>query len=359
MVDVQQHFNDLELRIRNFALVVTGAFIGLDGYALKDGGFGSILGVHFSISGLVVGCALLPLLAFYLMDRLWYHRLLMGSVKAADPVETSLRALGLVVDLGGEISRSSPFTVFGWKVHSKYKMDWFYGIIAAGILVLALILAFAVEPAVAQQAQVFDSAQAAPEVRGPDMSVSAWEMAASIAQVAAALFAGIAAIAAWRAARNSNAQSKRAESVQREHAIDAQWMRYQDFYKDTIGLYAGSPGMALERYERLDGVEKRKLHLAAIALLQTLDLAYRAEDSFRAKNIRQYLQWNEGPLATVGAIDAGALKDKRTFEDWNAIRAKHGKPLIEFGADGAAISRFNEEGNADGATPSEPTPANP
>ena len=29
IVDVQQHFNDLELRIRNFALIVTGAFLVL------------------------------------------------------------------------------------------------------------------------------------------------------------------------------------------------------------------------------------------------------------------------------------------------------------------------------------------
>lgn len=38
IVEVQQHFDDLELRIRNFALIVTGAFLGLGGYAIKDGG---------------------------------------------------------------------------------------------------------------------------------------------------------------------------------------------------------------------------------------------------------------------------------------------------------------------------------
>ncbi|MEM1398025.1 MAG: hypothetical protein AAGH38_11345, partial [Pseudomonadota bacterium] len=37
-VDVQMHFNDLELRIRNFAFVLTGAFLALGGYALRDGG---------------------------------------------------------------------------------------------------------------------------------------------------------------------------------------------------------------------------------------------------------------------------------------------------------------------------------
>lgn len=145
IIDVQQHFNDLELRIRNFALIVTGAFIGLGGYAIKDGGFARVLGFHISVAGLVVSCSLLPLLAFYLMDRLWYHRLLDGAVKAATPVETRLRELGLTVDLGAEISRASPFEVRGRKVRSKHKMDWFYGIIAAGIILLSAILAFGVK----------------------------------------------------------------------------------------------------------------------------------------------------------------------------------------------------------------------
>lgn len=339
IVDVQQHFNDLELRIRNFALIVTGALIGLGGYALKEGGSGSLLGIQFSVAGLVVLCALLPLFAFYFMDRLWYHRLLMGSVKAADPAEKTLRALGLTVDLGGEISRASPFKLWGRNVHSKHKINWFYGIMAVGIIVLGLILAFAVKPGGAQTGHIIVAAAMPADATEEGVRVSTWHIAATIAQVAAAIFAGIAAIAAWRAASNSNKLAKRAENVEREHAIDAQWMRYQDFYKDTIGLYAGSPGMALDRYEELNGTEKRKLHLAAIALLQTLDLAYRADDNFRAANIRKYLEWNEGPLATVGAIDAGALKDKRTFADWNTIRAKHGRPLIEFGADGAVITR--------------------
>jgi hypothetical protein len=157
---------------------------------------------------------------------------------------------------------------------------------------------------------------------------STWDILEALGTVAAALFAGWAAFQAKQAAKGSNEQAQRSEEIQREQAIDAQWMRYQDFYKETIGLYADSPGMALQRYEALGGVEKRKLHLAAIALLQTLDLAYRAGDDFRAANIRSYLAWNEGPLATVGAIDAGALKHPRTFEAWNEIRAKHGKPAL-------------------------------
>lgn len=146
IVDVQQHFNDLELRIRNFALIVTGAFIGLGGYAIKDGGFAELLGIRVSVAGLVVFCSLLPLVAFYLMDRLWYHRLLEGSAKAAGPVEARLRELGCTVDLAAEITKASPFEIRGHKFHSKHKMDWFYRIIALGIFLLSVILAFGVKP---------------------------------------------------------------------------------------------------------------------------------------------------------------------------------------------------------------------
>ncbi len=87
IIDVQQHFNDLELRIRNFALIVTGAFLGLGGYAIKDGGFASMGGHPIASAALIVGASLVPLFAFYLMDRLWYHRLLDGAVKAGAEAE--------------------------------------------------------------------------------------------------------------------------------------------------------------------------------------------------------------------------------------------------------------------------------
>src|ERR1700712_3627730 len=112
IVDVQQHFNDLELRIRNFALVVTGAFLGLGGYAIKDGGIISAFGLEVSIAGLVVFSAIFPLFAFYFMDRLWYHRLLDGSVKAGIEAESALKDLGYKVNLGLKVSEYRPFTLW-------------------------------------------------------------------------------------------------------------------------------------------------------------------------------------------------------------------------------------------------------
>ena len=147
IVDVQQHFNDLELRIRNFALIVTGAFIGMGSYAIKDGGTAPICGLQISVDGLVVFCSLLPLAAFYLMDRLWYHRLLDGAVAAATPVEARLREMGLVIELGTKISEASPFSICGRRVRSKHKMDGFYGLVALGILILSAVLSFGIKPA--------------------------------------------------------------------------------------------------------------------------------------------------------------------------------------------------------------------
>jgi hypothetical protein len=142
IVDVQQHFNDLELRIRNFALILTGAVLGLGGYAIKDAGMVHVAGYQITVASLIVSSSLIPLAAFYLMDRFWYHRLLDGAVKAGAEAEGRLREIGLKVDLGGQISRSSPFNLF-WRfpVHSKHKMDGFYFLIALALIGISIALA--------------------------------------------------------------------------------------------------------------------------------------------------------------------------------------------------------------------------
>jgi len=148
IVDVQQHFNDLELRIRNFALIVTGAFLGLGGYAIKDAGVVKVFGLEVSIAGLVVVSAIFPLAAFYFMDRLWYHRLLDGSVYAGIEAETALKDLGYKVDLGSKIKEHSPFNLWLTKkmIRSATKMDLFYAILAGSLLLVAGFLGFGIRP---------------------------------------------------------------------------------------------------------------------------------------------------------------------------------------------------------------------
>jgi len=173
IVDVQQHFNDLELRIRNFALAVAGAFLGLGGYAIKDGGFTSILGIEVSVAGVIVLTAIFPLFAFYFMDRLWYHRLLEGSVTAGIEAESELKAAGYKVDLGSHIKKASPFIVFGWSVRSKYKMDMFYGILILSLLIVSIVLGLGVRPATETKGGVAQSASIVPALPGANKSLPA------------------------------------------------------------------------------------------------------------------------------------------------------------------------------------------
>lgn len=142
-VEVQQHFNDLELRIRNFALIVVGALLALGGYAVRETVTLSVLGFNLSAAGLIIWSSLIPLAAFYFMDRWWYHRLLKGAVAAGIPLEKKLKEMGYPAQLGEEISTASPIEWRIWgrkaendetpfwllpkrKMHSESKMDFFY-----------------------------------------------------------------------------------------------------------------------------------------------------------------------------------------------------------------------------------------
>jgi len=161
IVDVQQHFNDLELRIRNFALALTGAFLALGGYAIKESAFVAIFGLDVSVSALIVLAAIVPLLAFYFMDKYWYHRLLDGAVRAGADAEAELQARGYKVGLGAKISEASPFDnrLYGKKIdprdfflfakrkmHSRHKMDIFYGMMLISLVVITLLLIIGLRP---------------------------------------------------------------------------------------------------------------------------------------------------------------------------------------------------------------------
>ncbi len=132
-VDVQMHFNDIEIRIRNMAITVVGALLGA-------GAFGGA--TDKVLNPVLLGSvAFVAWLAFYFMDRLWYHRLLMGAVKQGADIEKALRDLLPEVDLTSAISKTSPVKIGSWEMHSKQKMDIFYGGIAVGIVVATIIVA--------------------------------------------------------------------------------------------------------------------------------------------------------------------------------------------------------------------------
>ena len=103
VVNVQMHFNDMEMKIRSLAVTVITAISGAIGYLLKEN-------IHHQKEFIVllsfVGAA--AWLCFYLMDRFMYHKLLIGAVEAGIKTEKKLKELGIEVSLGEKIKHASP-----------------------------------------------------------------------------------------------------------------------------------------------------------------------------------------------------------------------------------------------------------
>jgi beta-phosphoglucomutase-like phosphatase (HAD superfamily) len=139
-VDVQQHFNDLELRIRNYAITVLVAILGAMAFALKEQFEVVVFGTRFALAGALMVPALVGWLAFWFMDRLWYHHLLMGAVRHGAFIEARHGRSIPEIRLTKAIGDASPIHIGRFQVHSKMKMDMFYGSIAVFLVAIFLLL---------------------------------------------------------------------------------------------------------------------------------------------------------------------------------------------------------------------------
>lgn len=149
-IDVQQHFNDIELRIRNYALTVLVAVLGASGFALKENMRIALLGLSLPLAVLLLLAGLVVWTAFYFMDRFWYHRLLYGAVNQGRYIEARARLILPEMGLTGAIADASPFEICNRKIRSSQKIDLFYGTIAAILLLLAFLSLFVGRADVAQ-----------------------------------------------------------------------------------------------------------------------------------------------------------------------------------------------------------------
>ncbi|WP_254526721.1 MULTISPECIES: HAD family hydrolase [unclassified Sphingobacterium] len=147
VVDVQQHFNDLELRIRNYALTLFTAIVAGIGLLEKEKIQLSLIGLDIPASTLLGFAGILTLVAFWYMDRYWYHKLLLGAVKQGQYIETMhagvLPELGLTTAIG----KSSPQKISCGKkilltIHSSSKYWIFYGLLFTPLIILTVALFF-------------------------------------------------------------------------------------------------------------------------------------------------------------------------------------------------------------------------
>lgn len=139
-VQVQMHFNEIEMKVRTAAITVLTFVLGGASLALREGTRVELIWIRPPLATVTLFLGLVLWGAFYFVDQWWYHRLLIGSVIHGETLEEELQLSLPMAGLTKQISESSPKEyriLWGKKreMHSPTKMKVFYGIVA--VLMLA------------------------------------------------------------------------------------------------------------------------------------------------------------------------------------------------------------------------------
>ena len=136
-VDVQMHFNDLCLKVRSFAVSLLGVLLGGAAISYRYGGDVSLWSFSFPVAAIFISISIIIWLAFYSMDRYWYHELLRGAVNHGRLLEQSLKDSVSNISLAASIREASHASL---NKNAASKLKWFY----FTILVVQLIALFVV-----------------------------------------------------------------------------------------------------------------------------------------------------------------------------------------------------------------------
>ncbi len=136
-IEVQQHFNDIGLKVRTAAVTVLSAFIAAIGFSIKEDQIVTIFDKQIALSVVLSLGAIVIWWAFFFMDKNWYHRLLLGAVEYGEYLESRNPALFGENGLTGVIGKKSPIKMFCIEIHSNQKFYFFYGVPVVLLLIVA------------------------------------------------------------------------------------------------------------------------------------------------------------------------------------------------------------------------------
>lgn len=142
-IQTQQHFNDIQLRLRSFFITLYVAILTAAAYVIKEHANGPLGNWPISLASAILVLGLIMVAAFCYTD--WgYHQLLIGAVKHGHALED---ALGEVVPDGGlthAISKSSKESKFLGLIstHSHSRLYWFYGSLFVVMALVAVAVNF-------------------------------------------------------------------------------------------------------------------------------------------------------------------------------------------------------------------------
>lgn len=138
IISVQKHFNDIEIKIRNCAVTLYTFILAGIGYAVKENVIVLIKEKSISLAAIIAIFGIVPMIAFYIMDRHWYHRLLNASVEQGMKIEKELEEIYPNISLSTAIKEKSPtsFLFTKFKIHSGGKLDFFYFLLTFSFLII-------------------------------------------------------------------------------------------------------------------------------------------------------------------------------------------------------------------------------
>jgi hypothetical protein len=140
-VDVQQHFNDMQMRLRNYAITIVSAMVAAIGFTFQYNIKTIFFGIEFPAGVLLIFAALLAWIAFYFLDHFGYHTLLKGAVTHAGKIEQDFSERIPGIGLGLSISNASQnVRFFGIEMNSTRRLVCFY--ILGGLMLTILFYGF-------------------------------------------------------------------------------------------------------------------------------------------------------------------------------------------------------------------------
>ncbi|TDX11304.1 HAD family hydrolase [Flavobacterium sp. S87F.05.LMB.W.Kidney.N] len=135
-VKVQQHFNDIGLRIRNLSLTAFTFIIATLGYIIKENLIFNVGNYEIKAVSLIALIGALIIWCFLFMDKNWYHKYLVGASIQASCIENKWNKLLPELNLSTSISKQSTyqyyfvnfksFKKFGVTLNSNKRFRFFY-----------------------------------------------------------------------------------------------------------------------------------------------------------------------------------------------------------------------------------------
>jgi hypothetical protein len=139
MVDVQMHFNEIGLKIRNFALTIYTFILAGIGFLINAKISGCIIGILILLGAVVI-------FSFYLIDKNWYHIYLKAVGKKAGEFEEKwfkdFPEMKMSSQIASDSKKNEKIIFKTVEYDSTKRFSWFYYPLLSSLILGSLYFFF-------------------------------------------------------------------------------------------------------------------------------------------------------------------------------------------------------------------------